>query len=275
MRTRHALFALASVVLLGLSPFATSALAAGAGVAGNDDVAGAGNTGLSLDVTQADGVSVVVTDNGTGVANASVAVAAQNNSTYAGEGDHLTDANGTVALPTPEENVTVSIEVTDGDEQVSEVVALYADEGEAADDAFGQEVSRFVHSLLAAEGVGEDTSLGQLISEFVVANNPGAENRPEHAGPPENHGPEGEDDEGEDDERRGPPEHAGPPEDRGPEDEDDEGEEREREADEEDESDRRGPPEHAGPPEDPGQEDEDDEESEDDEDDASGSATPE
>ena len=76
-------------------------------------------------------------------------------------------------------------------------------------DAFGQQVSSFVANLLS--GNTTDTGIGAAISEFVTANNPGADNRPDHAGPPENKTDTGE---------QGPPENEtdtgqGPPDDKG------------------------------------------------------------
>ncbi|WP_255151624.1 collagen-like triple helix repeat-containing protein [Halorarius halobius] len=102
-------------------------------------------------------------------------------------------------------------------------------ETENETDAFGMEVSAFVHSLL--DGNTTNESIGQQVSEFVTANNPGADNRPDHAGPPEDRGPGNETE-------RGPPENAGPdgdtergpPEDKGP-----------------DGNETGGPPENAGP----------------------------
>ena len=126
---------------------------------------------------------------------------------------------------------------------------------------FGHWVSAFVHSLLDSED-SEERNLGQMVSEFVTENNPGADNRPDHAGPPEDRR-DGDDAEGEDDDddERGPPDHAGPPEDRGDDDDDesDESEESDDDGDEddddgedgedgddEDDDDERGPPEGAG-----------------------------
>ena len=68
-----------------------------------------GSEGLTVGVEQSDGVTVTVTENGTAVENASVTVTALNNSSYAGEGTATTDANGTVTLPAPAENVTVDV----------------------------------------------------------------------------------------------------------------------------------------------------------------------
>jgi len=144
---------------------------------------------------------------------------------------------------------------------------------------FGLQVADFIHGLLDG-GIDDDETFGQLVSQFVLANNPGADNRPDHAGPPwldDDDGDEGNesDDDAADD--RGPPEHAGPPDHAGPKDDEDdqdddaEDEEDEQEDDEEDdndaedeeddedddEDDDRGPPEHAGPPDDDDDEDDD------------------
>jgi hypothetical protein len=95
----------------------------------------------------------------------------------------------------------------------------------AEDQPFGHWVSAFVHSLIDSEDL-EERNLGQAVSAFVTENNPGADNRPDHAGP-----------DGERSER-------GPPEDRGNDDSDDERgspADRSDEGDEGDE-DERGPP---------------------------------
>lgn len=101
-------------------------------------------------------------------------------------------------------------------------------EAPEAPDAFGQRVSAFVHELL--DDRPHDKPFGQLVSGFVTANNPGAAQRPDHAGPPAHAGPK-------DDGERGPPAHAGPP---------DKGDS------------ERGPPDHAGPPDKDDEDDEDD-----------------
>lgn len=75
-----------------------------------------------------------------------------------------------------------------------------------ASDAFGLNVSSFVHELLA-NGTTDNQSIGHMVANFVLANNPAADKIPDHAGPPENGtGPKN---------ATGPPEDAGPPEDRG------------------------------------------------------------
>jgi len=84
---------------------------------------------LTVDVTQdADGdVTVTVADNGTAVENATVSVdTADANETYAGEGAHVTDANGTVALPSPNASVSVVVTAVSGDQTASTTVDLEA-----------------------------------------------------------------------------------------------------------------------------------------------------
>ena len=83
---------------------------------------------------------------------------------------------------------------------------------EAGEDRpFGHWVSAFVHSLLDSED-HDERNLGQIVSAFVTENNPGADNRPDHAGPdgeggergpPEDRGTDGED-RGNDGNERGP-----------------------------------------------------------------------
>lgn len=94
-----------------------------------------------------------------------------------------------------------------------------SEEFEMTEGPFGQNVARFVSYLRSSADTAE-RNLGQAVSEFARANNPGADNRPDHAGP------DGEaEEDGEDDERRGPTED----EERGPKDKDEDDE-------------RRGPP---------------------------------
>jgi len=207
------------LVLFALGPGAATAAAAAGNTAGTDS--------LDVSVSQAGnaGPTVTVTDNDTAVENASVTVDALDNGTYEAAGEtYTTDANGTVTLPEPEENVSVEVTATTGNATGSTTADLtVAGENETA--SFGDRVSAFVQSLLS----GNATGIGQQVAEFVTENNPG--NAPEWAGPPE-------------DGERGPPEDGerGPPADAGQDD---------NETDEDDSDDeRRGPPADAGPPED-------------------------
>lgn len=245
MRTKlFALFAALGLVLLALGP----------GVAAADDTAG--NDALHVGVSQADdgSATVSVTQNESGVENASVAVEAVDNGTYAGTGDYTTDEDGTVGLPAPEENVTVEVTATAGNQTASttaDLLVANATENETDEfDNFGAEVSSYVHELLGDEN--RTGGIGSAVAEFVTANNPGnAGNAPVDTGPPEENetdrrGPPS--DIFADDDERGPPADAGPPEDRGP-GADDENE-TENETDGE-----NGPPADAGPPEDRGADD--------------------
>lgn len=149
-------------------------------------VAGAATTEqLSVGVAQ-DGadVTVSVTANDTAVENATVSVTALDNSSYADAGEYVTDANGTVSLSAPEENVTVEVSAQKGNASDSITVDLVAVEGEDPEfDSFGQRVSWFVHSLL---GDDTDGGIGQAVSEFVKSNNPSNDNKPDHAGKSDN-----------------------------------------------------------------------------------------
>jgi len=75
----------------------------------------------SLDValeqdTENETITATVTQYGDPVENASVAVdPVDDNDTYAGTGNYSTDADGTVSLLTPDQNVTVNITATEGD----------------------------------------------------------------------------------------------------------------------------------------------------------------
>lgn len=216
--------------------------------AGTVGAASAGNTAddgsLSGGVTQAEDGSVTVTveQNGTGVDGADVTVDAVDNGSYAGEGEYTTE-NGTVGLPAPEQNVTVTFTVTYGNETASTTEDLAAatteNETENETDAFGLEVSAFVHGVLASNDTSNAT-VGQMVSEYVTANNPGAEHRPDWAGPdgdkrqgpPDDKGPDG-------DKRQGPPDDKGPDRDGEDTDTDDED-------GDDDSDDSGGPPAHAG-----------------------------
>ncbi|EMA09438.1 hypothetical protein SAMN05443574_107119 [Haloarcula vallismortis] len=262
MRTKlFALYAAVGLALLAVGP----GLAAAADSAGNTS---AGNT-LAVGISQADdgSATVSVTQNETGVENASVAVETAGNASYAGTGNYTADSNGTVGLPAPEQNVTVDVTATVDNHTATTTADLtVAPENVTEFDTFGLEVSAYVSDLLSDEN--RTGGIGPAVASFVTANNPG--NAPDHAGPPahvtgenesanethpsERQGPPadifGDDanetaDENETDDRRGPPEDAGPPADRGPDRDDDDNET----ADEnETDDDRRGPPEDAGPP---------------------------
>ena len=137
------------------------------------------------------------------------------------------------------------------------------EEFEAPEGPFGQQVTAFI-DYLREETDRTGREFGQAVASFARENNPGADNRPDHAGPPwadddDEDGAETEDD----DKRRGPPgdkergppedKERGPPEDRGPDRGDDDGDDDEDEEDEEDEDEeedddkRRGPPDDRGP----------------------------
>jgi len=268
MRTKlFALYAAVGLTLLAVGP----GLAAAADSAGNTD---AGNT-LAVGVSQADdgSATVSVTQNETGVENASVAVETADDGSYAGTGTYTTDGDGTVGLPAPEQNVTVDVTAAADNQTATTTADLTVASANATNatefDTFGLEVSAYVSDLLGDEN--RTGGIGPAVASFVTANNPG--NAPDHAGPPAHVTGENESDnethpserqgppagifydENETDDRRGPPEDAGPPEDRGPDRDDDENEtdddENETEDDEnETDEERRGPPEDAGPPED-------------------------
>ncbi|MDS0281842.1 hypothetical protein [Haloarcula onubensis] len=213
------------LVLFALGPGAATAAADGAGNDALDD-------SLDVSVSQAGnaGPVVTVTDNDTAVENATVTVEALDNGTYAAVGeDYATDANGTVTLPEPEENVSVEVTATAGDATGSTTADLtVAGDSEDGSANFGLRVSSFVDSLLS----GNATAIGQQVAQFVTEHNPG--NAPPWAGPPadddDKRGPPahaGQDDDNETDDRRGPPAHAG-------------------QDDDNETDDRRGPPAHAG-----------------------------
>jgi hypothetical protein len=242
MTRNSRLFALIGAVMLVVSVLAPAVSAEAA------TAAAAGNTGLGVDVTQeGDGVTVSVIKNDTGVEGANVTVEpVGENATYEDAGNYTTDDEGVVELSAPEENVTVAVTAAYENETANTTVALvnetFVEENET--DAFGQEVAAYIKALLS----GNETAIGPMVSDFVTGNNPGADNRPDHAGPPEDrddYADDGDANETDGDEQ-GPPEDAGPPEDR--DDDADDGEDSD-----------RGPPEDAGPPEDRDDDADDDE----------------
>lgn len=81
---------------------------------------------VSVDQAGSGAATVTVTDNGTVVENASVEVSAVGNDSYAGEGDYETDENGTITLVAPDEDVTVTVNATDGDRNGSTTTVLAA-----------------------------------------------------------------------------------------------------------------------------------------------------
>lgn len=83
--------------------------------------------GFSVDVTQADdgAVTVDVSRAGAAVANATVEVTVENGS-YAAAGNYTTDANGTVELAAPAENVTATVTASEAGDAATETVTLLA-----------------------------------------------------------------------------------------------------------------------------------------------------
>lgn len=161
-------------------------------------VAPAAATHGALDVTvdqpeAGSPATVTVEHNGTAEANASVNVT-EVDGNYSGTGDYVTDANGTVELPAPSENVTIEVaaESANGTGTATADLLVASTNETAGNATFGDMVSSFVHSLLADDN--RTGGIGQEVASFVLDNNPG--NAPDHAGPPEN---------------AGPPDDAGPP----------------------------------------------------------------
>jgi hypothetical protein len=129
------------------------------------------------------------------------------------------------------------------------------DEGfEAPEGPFGQQIVAYI-DYLREETDKTGRGFGQAVAAFASGQNPGADNRPDHAGPPEDKGPSAEKERGPPaDKERGPPDHAGPDadeedaetEDKEEEQEDSEAEEEDSDDDEEEEDDEGGPPEGKG-----------------------------
>ena len=105
---------------------AVVALGAMTGVA-----AAEGHLGVAVE-QDADGTTTVtVTENDTAVENATVVVSVVDaeNESYAGAGEYETDANGTVELPAPEEDVAVDVTAAADNETASTTVDLEAPDG--------------------------------------------------------------------------------------------------------------------------------------------------
>ena len=215
MSSRTRIGAIALSVVLILSVVGPAIVAADGDE--NDSV-----TELDVAVAQDDGVFVTVTDNETAVEGANVNVTVDDeNASYAGAGEYVTDENGTVELDEPDE--TVNVTVTAAYENVTAVITetLIASDEEEAET--------------------ENGPFGQQVSAFVVENNPG--NAPDHAGergPPAHAGGDGAGDS--DRGNGGPPAHAGGS---GGDDADDDGDDNDADASENDRG-NGGPPAHAG-----------------------------
>ncbi|MFC7044235.1 DNA primase [Halobacteriaceae archaeon GCM10025711] len=144
------------------------------------DLVGYAEERIDVAVEQTNGsvLVTVVDENGSAVEGANVSVEATDGN-YTAEGDYVTDENGTVDLRAPAENVTVEVTATWGNltDTTTADLTVPTRQGPMT---FGQRVSWFVHSIMDEEN---DRPLGQLVSEFVTSNNPGADHRPDHAGP--------------------------------------------------------------------------------------------
>ncbi|WP_318569454.1 hypothetical protein [Salinigranum marinum] len=172
------------------------------------------DTGLAVDVVQnGDGTAAVtVTDDGSAVENATVNVTSD--VAYDGNGTYTTGAEGAVELPRPDENVTITVIAINGSEEATATAELeIVENGGFAN--FGQWVSSYVHQLRDEGYFGAE--FGQKVSEFATENNPGADERPDHAGPNEQADDEGTESSDEadgaaesapEDDDRGPPAHA-------------------------------------------------------------------
>ncbi|RQG94602.1 hypothetical protein [Natrarchaeobius chitinivorans] len=113
MRDRRIATTLAVIVTISL----LAPLGAGAATADQHEV-----DDLSI-LVEGDG-HVTVTANETPIENATVDVSVDGNESYAGTGEHVTDENGTVALPDPDEKIDVTIIASAGDETAETSVTL-------------------------------------------------------------------------------------------------------------------------------------------------------
>lgn len=170
-----------------------------------------------------DSVTVTVTDDRDPVENATVNVSSD--VPYDGNGTYETDADGEVDLPAPEENTTLIINASYDGSTANTTFEVVLEENGGYEN-FGQWISSYVKQLQSEGYFG----FGPKVSDFATENNPGADNKPDHAGPPED---DGEDDaeasgdseaDTEGDDERGPPEHANANAKGGEDEEDDEDE---------------------------------------------------
>ena len=140
MRERTTAILLVAVVALG----------AMTGVAAAD-----GHLEVAVDDDGAQPTVTVTDENGTAVENATVNVSAVDaeNESYAGAGSYESDANGTVELPAPEEDVTVEVNVTSGNDTASTTADLEAPDGleVAVDDTDGEPVVTVTDNDTAVE----------------------------------------------------------------------------------------------------------------------------
>lgn len=157
-------------------------------------------TELTVSVDQdADGaVTIILMEGGEYADGASVTVE-NSNYTYTGS---YTAENGTVSLPAPTQNVTITVSAAFENETTTDTFDLTVPTDDNPNNDFAEDLNRFIN-FIQTQGV--DGPLGQEISEFVHANNPASADDdrgpPEHAGGSENADSE--------DDRHGPPEHAG------------------------------------------------------------------
>lgn len=196
------LVALAAAAALVLSVFAPTAMAA-VDASGNDG-SGAGNAGLSVNVAQTgDSVDITVTDGSDAAAGASVTVESVDNA-YVGAGTYTADENGGVSLPAPTQDATVKVTATyDGETATTTVELTTSDEF----DNFGQEMSAFVHRLMEKVDTANG-DFGKAVSDYATSNNPGADKKPEHAGPPDDRGKDASGNGNGNGNGGGPPDHA-------------------------------------------------------------------
>lgn len=252
------LFALTAAVGLVVSALAPAAMGVAAASTGNNQLDGAGNEELSIGVQQGAGnVTVSVSHNGSAVDNASVMVDADGQ--YDGSGSHVTDSEGILSLPVPNQTVNVTITAEKDGLTGSTNATLRAHEGQGAPFVpMGQRVAAFVHGLEQSDGI---VAIGPFVADYVHSLAPPDEPAGiQHTGPPtwldsvkQNGGPPGfvgQQGPSAANEDGGPPEHAGGPP---------------ASVDTENGTDDGGPPNHAG--EDEGEEESNSEAADDDEND--------
>ncbi|QUO47967.1 DNA primase [Halorubrum ruber] len=143
---------------------AVVALGAMTGVAAAD-----GQFDVAVD-TDADGTSTVtVIENDTAVENATVVVSVVDaeNESYAGAGEYETDANGTVDLEAPEEDVTVEVTAAAGNDTAATTVELEAPDGLELDvaDTDGEPVVTVTDNDTAVENATVNVTVADPANE--------------------------------------------------------------------------------------------------------------
>jgi len=160
MGNKRSLFAAFATALLVVGAFSTGVVAVG-----TQSV-----DGLAVDVDQSESIVVTVTDDGTAVEGANVTVAPVDENASVGVGEYMTDANGTVTLATPAENVTVDVTAAYDDETATTIVTLLGEQ-EADEEALAVVVSQTEDVTVHVTDNGTDVANASVTVDAPVVNN--------------------------------------------------------------------------------------------------------